>query len=83
MIDCRTPLHCAVAYRNLEMIKYLVNQGASLFLTTKDGDAPTEILAQDYKAQKENKSDSESTSQLVACMDYLQGKSRRLPYVSQ
>ena len=59
------------------MIKYLVHQGASLFLTTKDGDTPIEILVEDYKTQKENKEDSERTSQLVACLDYLQGKIRK------
>ena len=63
------------------MIQYLVYQGASLFLTTKDGDTPIEILAEDYRAQKENKNDTESTSQLVACLDYLQGKQcRRLVF---
>ena len=60
------------------MIKYLVHQGASLFLTTKDGDTPIEIIMEDYKAQKENNNDSERTSQLVACLEYLQGKNRLL-----
>ena len=64
------------------MIKYLVHEGASLFLTTKDGDTPIEILAEDYKAQRESKNDSESSSHLVSCLDYLQGKSKKVLFHS-
>lgn len=44
-------------------------------MTTKDGDTPLEILAEDYKTQqKEDRSDSEKTGPLIACFHYLQGK---------
>ena len=74
----RTPLHCAVVYTNLEMIRYLVHQGASLFMMTKDGDTSLKIITEDYKSQKEEDKDSEKASQLVACLHYLAGKIRRL-----
>ena len=74
----RTPLHCAVAYTNLEMIRFLVQQGASLFMMTKDGDTPLKIIAEEYKSQKEEDKDSERASQLVACLHHLAGKTRRI-----
>ena len=70
----RTPLHCAVAYTNLEMVRFLVQQGASLFMMTKDGDTPLKIIAEEYKSQKEeDKDSSEKASQLVACLHHLAG----------
>ena len=69
----RTPLHVAVAYRNLEMLKFLVHQGASLFVATHDGDTPLKILVEDHKMISKEEKDSEKTSQLEACLQYLTG----------
>lgn len=72
----RTPLHCAAAYRNQEMMEYLLCQGASLYLTTKDGDTPLNIIMEDYKTVKGEEKDvdqNSKSSQLLACLNYLSG----------
>ena len=77
---CRTPLHCAVAYSNTDITRYLVENGASLFLTTKDGDTPLKIGTEEYEIQRGNMSTDgvekgeESDCQATAeCLHYLMG----------
>ncbi len=57
----RTPLHCAVAFDNLYLVKYLVEHGASLYLTTADGDTPVDVASNDRE-----ETDNEET-----CAKYL------------
>eukprot|EP00731_Ephydatia_muelleri_P026459 Em0018g559a len=40
----RTPLHCAVAYGHLEVIKLLVQNGGALYLETWCGDTALQIV---------------------------------------
>ena len=50
---CRTPLHCAIAYSNLEMLQYLLENGASLFLEAREGETPLRIGMEEYRLQQE------------------------------
>ena len=59
------------------MIRFLVHQGASLFMITNDGDTPLKIIAEEYKSQKEEDKDTEKASQLIACLHYLAGKTTK------
>lgn len=43
MLKCRTPLHLAAASLNLEIIRILIQNGASVFATTADGDSPLDV----------------------------------------
>jgi hypothetical protein len=75
----RTPLHCAVAYSNLVVTRYLVEHGASLFLATKDGDTPLHIAEEECKLVKAGQQERESGEDrgtletAVQCLDYLKG----------
>lgn len=75
----RTPLHCAVAYSNLVVTRYLVEHGASLFLTTKEGDTPLHIAEEEHKLVRMGQQDGGSTGQdgtleaATKCLDYLKG----------
>ena len=71
----RTPLHCAVAYCNLEVIRYLLEHGASLFLMTRDGDTPLAIAQEELKLVKaEQQSSADVLTSATKCLEYLQGQ---------
>jgi ankyrin repeat protein len=42
----RSPLHCAVEWHRVECVKLLVQHGAALDATDKDGKTPTQVAAQ-------------------------------------
>lgn len=72
---CRTPLHCAAAYCNLSMTQYLIENGGSLFMTTKDGDTPLKIAAEESEVQRQGKNDEKEANQTaIECLHYLMGK---------
>ena len=75
-VFCRSPLHCAVAYSNLEIVRYLVEHGASMFLATRDGDTPLNIAQEEHKLLKEEEAGSQShTLEMAArCLEYLKSK---------
>ena len=56
------------------MIKYLLYQGASLYLTTKDGDTPLKIAMEDFKTMKDQEKDKDQNKRLLACLHYLSGQ---------
>lgn len=71
----RTPLHCAVAYCNLEVIRYLIEHGASLFLMTSDGDTPLAIAQEELKLVKaQQPSDADVLTSAAECLKSLQGQ---------
>ena len=80
----RTPLHCAAAYRNLDIIRYLVQNGSSLFLATQDGDSPLKIAIEEYEVERQSKVESDQdpenrkpkgTPQMaVECLHFLMGE---------
>ncbi len=73
---CRTPLHCAIAYSNVEMVRYQVEHGASLFLATQDGDTPYNIAQEEQKLLMEEGVEPQETHTLQAaaeCLEYLTG----------
>ena len=77
----RTPLHCAVAYSNLEMIHYLLENGASLFLETRDGETPLKIGVEEYELSQEAVGHGEEVLSSVPaeeCLKYLIGGSQLL-----
>ena len=69
---CRTPLHCAVAYSNLDMIRYLIGHGASLFLKTREGETPAKIGMEEYRLQQESQG-GRTNDTTVECLKYLTG----------
>ncbi len=69
----RTPLHCAAAYCNLDMIHYLIDNGASLFLTTQDGETPLKIAIEEYEVQSQGEGKQEGSQTAVECLHYLIG----------
>ncbi len=70
----RTPLHCAAAYCHLDMIHYLIDNGASLFLTTQDEETPLKIAVEEYKVQSQGEGKQEGSQMAVECLHYLMGK---------
>ena len=69
----RTPLHCAVAYSNLDMIRYLIGHGASLFLETTEGETPVKIGMEEYRLQQESQG-GKTNEATVECLKYLTGE---------
>ncbi len=53
------------------MIHYLIDNGASLFLTTQDGETPLKIAIEEYEVQGEGK--QEGSQMAVECLHYLIG----------
>ena len=45
-----------------------------MFVATHDGDTPLKILVEDHKMISKEEKDSEKTSQLEACLQYLTGR---------
>ena len=69
----RTPLHCAVAYSNLDMIRYLIGHGASLFLKTGEGETPAKIGMEEYRLQQESQG-GKTDETTIECLKYLTGQ---------
>ena len=67
----RSPLHCAVAFDNQFLVKYLVEHGASLFLVTSDGDTPLGVATKDHTEQDDDNDDEEDVD---SCFKYLTGR---------
>ena len=73
----RTPLHCAIAYSNVEIVRYLVEHGASMFLATRDGDTPYNIAQEEHKLLLEEGEESQNSNTLLSaakCLEYLRGE---------
>ena len=68
----RTPLHLAVAYSNPAMLRYLISNGASLFLLTREGESPLKIGLEEYQLQQ--KTGDRASTVLEQCIEYLMGK---------
>ncbi len=57
------------------MVQYLVENGGSLFMTTKDGDTPLKIAAEESEVQILGKDGEKETNQAaIECLHYLMGK---------
>lgn len=68
-------MHCAVAYSNLEVIRYLVQHGASLFLRTRDGDTPLNIAQEEHKllGVEQGAGLDDNLKAATECLEYLRG----------
>ena len=63
---CRTPLHCAASCSNLEMVQYLIHNGASVFMKTVDGQTPLRVAFEEF----EESGDTEGSA-ASECLDYF------------
>ena len=62
----RTPLHCSASCSNLEMVQYLIHNGASVFMKTVDGQTPLRVAFEEF----EDSGDTEGSA-TSECLDYL------------
>ena len=66
------------------MIRYLVQNGSSLFLATQDGDTPLKIAIEEYEVERQSKVESDQDPEnrkpkvnpqtAVECLHYLMGE---------
>ncbi len=62
----RTPLHCSASCSNLEMVQFLVHNGASVFTKTVDGQTPLRVAYEEFEDSGEGEGSAASE-----CLDYL------------
>ena len=66
------------------MIRYLIQNGSSLFLATQDGDTPLKIAIEEYEVERQSKVESDQDPEnrkskgnpqmAVECLHYLMGE---------
>lgn len=64
-------MHCAVAYSNVAVIRYLVEHGASLFLTTGEGETPHDIAQEEHRLVLKEPAHADMLSATTECLRYL------------
>ena len=62
----RTPLHCSASCSNLEMVQFLIHNGASVFTKTVDGQTPLRVAYEEFEDSGEGEGSAASE-----CLDYL------------